>query len=159
MNRVNQIVKNPIFMDCLEKINNAEEERIFCRHSLEHSLDVARILYIMVLERNLPFAKDIIYATALLHDIGRCSQYEKNIPHHEAGVIVSERILKACGYSESEILLITEAIKAHQKQEDLPDSLNALLYQADKQSRTCYSCEASSKCYWSEEKKNKEIIY
>lgn len=44
---------------------------------MEHFLSVARISYLMVLEKNLDIPKDIIYATAFLHDMGRADQYEK----------------------------------------------------------------------------------
>jgi len=58
---------------------------------------VARISYLMILEKRLPVSKDIIYATALLHDLGRADQYEKGISHEEAGAILAEEILTDCG--------------------------------------------------------------
>ena len=47
-------------------------------------------------------SKDIIYATALLHDLGRADQYEKGISHEEAGAILAEEILTDCGYTREE---------------------------------------------------------
>ena len=32
------------------------------------------------------YSKELIYAIALLHDIGRVMQYEKEFPHHNASV-------------------------------------------------------------------------
>ena len=75
MKQIDQIMAHPLFKEAMCGIEDAEQDRIFCRHGMEHCLDVARILYIMVLERNLPYRKDMIYATALLHDIGRYEEY------------------------------------------------------------------------------------
>ncbi len=41
--------------------------------------------YIRALEENYPVSKELIYCTALLHDIGRARQYEDGTPHDEAG--------------------------------------------------------------------------
>ena len=71
MNRVDLILEHPKYQEYLDKIKQAEEKRIFCLHNMNHFLDVARIAYIMNLEEELGIAKEIIYATALLHDIGR----------------------------------------------------------------------------------------
>ncbi len=43
----------------------------YCRHGLEHLLDVARISYIQVLEDGLDYDENVLYAAALLHDIGK----------------------------------------------------------------------------------------
>ena len=85
MKQIDQIMAHPLFKEAMCGIEDAERDRIFCRHGMEHCLDVARILYIMVLERNLPYRKDMIYATALLHDIGRYEEYRGQVSHHEAG--------------------------------------------------------------------------
>ena len=37
-----------------------EKSRIFCKHDLQHSLDVARIAYILNLEADLKIEKEII---------------------------------------------------------------------------------------------------
>ena len=82
MKQIDQIMAHPLFKEAMCGIEDAEQDRIFCRHGMEHCLDVARILYIMVLERNLPYRKDMIYATALLHDIGRYEEYRGQVSHH-----------------------------------------------------------------------------
>ena len=104
MERVKQIVKHPLYQYNQQKIEEAEKDRFFCKHGREHALDVARILYIQILEHDLPIKKDVVYGTALLHDIGRWEQYEKRIPHHEAGAKIAGSILSECGYSKEEII-------------------------------------------------------
>ncbi|MCD7929143.1 MAG: hypothetical protein LUF86_03175 [Clostridiales bacterium] len=46
MERVNQILRHPLFREKLTEIDRLEQERIFCRHGLEHLLAVARLSYI-----------------------------------------------------------------------------------------------------------------
>ena len=74
MDRVNQIWSHPAYQEHYKKIQELESERIFCRHTPEHFLDVARLMYIYALEEHLELPKELIYAAALLHDIGR-AQY------------------------------------------------------------------------------------
>ena len=51
------------------------------------------LLYIFALERGLNCSRELIYCTALLHDIGRIRQYMDGTPHDEAGVQIAEQIL------------------------------------------------------------------
>ena len=76
MDRVNRILHNPKYRECVEKNRKYEEERIFCRHDMSHFLDVARLSWIENLEKGLGIEKELIYAAALLHDCGRFRQYE-----------------------------------------------------------------------------------
>lgn len=98
MKRVNKILSNVEFKSCLQTIEDFERERIFCKHGLTHLLDVARISYILNLESGLNVPKEIIYATTLLHDIGRYDQYMYNIPHNQAKNRIVN-ILSSCEYS------------------------------------------------------------
>ena len=70
-----------------------KKDRIFCRHTPEHFLDVARLMYIYSLENKLNLSREIIYATALLHDIGRAQQYLSGISHDIAGAEIAGKIL------------------------------------------------------------------
>jgi len=160
MKRIDQIMAHPVYQHQLRCIEELEQDRIFCKHGLSHALDVARILYIMVQERSLSFDREVIYAAALLHDIGRAEQYEKQVPHHEAGAVIAGQILADCQFDRQEMLLITEAIRSHQTMAgEAEDSLNELLYQADKLSRNCFHCRAQEECYWEQEKRNRAIQY
>lgn len=158
MERINQIMAHPFFVSGQKRIEELEVDRVFCRHGLSHSLDVARILYIKALENEYRIPKDILYAVALLHDIGRVAEYETKASHHEAGAKLARTILEDCGYTKEECDLITEAIASH-KEPHGKTILCKLLYEADKLSRNCFQCKAASQCYWSEEKKNREIRY
>lgn len=158
MERVNLICSHPQWQEAMEKLRRLEEGRIFCGHDTQHFLDVARIAYIEALERGLPIPKDMIYAAALLHDIGRYCQYEEGIPHEEASGDLAARILPECGFSSGETEEILGAIRLHRspataEREDLAD----ILYRADKKSRECMFCEARGQCSWPEEKKNMKV--
>ncbi|MGN1184071.1 MAG: HD domain-containing protein, partial [Oliverpabstia sp.] len=81
MKRIHNIQNHPIFRTEYRNLQEAEKERIFCRHTMEHFLDVARLMYIYNLEDGAGIEKDIIYAAALLHDIGRYEQISRGTPH------------------------------------------------------------------------------
>lgn len=159
MYRVNLVFSNEEYKSLLDKITDYELDRKFCKHTLEHFLDTARIMYIISLEENIQIKKDIIYATALLHDMGRVMQYEKDIPHDIAGAEIAEKILLSCEYSQLEADMIAKAILSHREEEKSESVLGKLLYRADKLSRLCFGCTAEKDCYWSREKKNMEITY
>ena len=158
MERVNRILRHPLWKGALQQIEELESERIFCRHDLDHFLHVARIAYIENLEQSLDLSKEIIYAAALLHDIGRGLQYEKGIPHEEASAALAEGILTDCGFCENEIKVIADAITAHRDADAAKGyDLAGILYRADKNSRNFFACKAEHECNWSREKKNTRI--
>lgn len=160
MNKIDLILSNSTFKENLVRIKETEKDRVYCLHGLEHLLDVARIGYIINLEEDLGYEKEIIYAMALLHDIGRNLEYQNGASHHEVGGEIALGILREAGFKASECELICDAIKSHKELENKEDnrSLNYLLYKADKLSRNCFACKAIDSCYWAEEKKNKNII-
>ena len=158
MDRVNQIWNHPLYQTELRKLQLLESDREFCRHTPEHFLDVARLAYIRALEENYPVSKELIYCTALLHDIGRARQYEDGTPHDEAGAIIARQILKELGFPPEEMEAIVSAIRGH-RAETNQTILGQLIYRADKKSRNCFSCKAEPECYWSSAKKNMTIQY
>lgn len=81
MTRVNAIWQHPLYQQNLKDLIHLEADRIFCRHTPEHFLDVARLAYIFALERGLDCSRELIYCTALLHDIGRVRQYMDGTSH------------------------------------------------------------------------------
>lgn len=157
MERVNRILNNPTYREYLKKIEICEVDRIFCRHNMEHFLDVARIAYIMVLEQGLKISKEVVYAIALLHDVGRWIQYEKGIPHEQASAELSKELLDDSGFTAEEKRIILDGIISHRKADD--DIINNIIYDSDKLSRKCFTCKASSLCNWSEEEKNLNLTY
>ncbi|MCM1497569.1 MAG: HD domain-containing protein [Clostridium sp.] len=164
MERIEKIFAHPLYRSNRHTIDRLEEGRIFCRHGIGHSLDVARILYILVLEQNIALSKDILYATALLHDIGRAAEYEESKSHHQEGARMAAAILTDCGYTKEETARICNAIISHKcrqtdEGDEAQDILPQLLYEADKLSRNCYDCKAREECYWQEEQRNHMITY
>lgn len=156
MKRVQQLFAMPRYQEELKAITEAEVSRRFCRHTLEHFLDVARLMYIRSLEEGSPLDREVIYAAALLHDLGRGMQYREGTPHQEAGVVLARELLPECGFDPEEIRQIVSAIENH-RGKDSQEVLARYLYQADKLSRNCFVCPASDECYWPEEKKNHRI--
>ena len=77
----NTIIQHRIFKKCYKEIAKEETNRIFCRHDMDHFLDVARLMMILNVKEDLKISDDMIYATALLHDIGRHIQYRQGIGH------------------------------------------------------------------------------
>ena len=161
MDRVNAIWKHPLYQKYYARIEELEQNRVFCRHQMPHLLDVARIAYIRNLEDDMGFAKDVVYAAAVLHDIGKALQYEARIPHELAGVDIAEQILAdlpaEAEYTTDEKRMILTAIKGHRRLREDPEPLEKLLYESDKASRICFACPAEAQCDWSREKKNMEI--
>lgn len=157
--KINSIVENHCFQYHLKNIEDYEKHRVFCKHDMQHFLDVARLMYIMNLEDTLNIPRYMIYAAALLHDIGRGLQYEKGTPHHIAGMEIAKDILQQVSYKEKEIQEIVEAIGEHRTHNERSSSLKDLLYKCDKLSRDCAHCKATKDCKWSQEKKNLKITY
>ncbi|WP_415298355.1 HD domain-containing protein [Clostridium perfringens] len=156
MERINKILNNSKYKDYLNKNSFCEKDRIFCKHNLEHFLDVSRIAYIMVLEENMNVTKEIIYAIGLLHDIGRWVEYEGGEKHNKASYKLSLDILKECDFNKEEIEIILSGILNHRNSE--AEGLDKIIYLADKKSRSCFLCNAEKLCKWSNEKKNLDII-
>ena len=137
MKRVNLIYRHPLYQKKYNALQKAEEHRKFCNHTLEHFLDVARLAYIFALERNLDCSRELIYCTALLHDIGRAEQYSNGTPHDEAGVTIAGQILADLNFSESEKAQILTAIGEHRSSTGNLPILSQIIYEADKKSRNC----------------------
>ena len=160
MKRVNQIYNHPLFQEKYLALQVAEKDRMFCKHTLEHLIDVARLMYIYALEHGFSIEKEMIYAMALMHDIGRIDQIEKGIPHEQAGAELCDRILPDCGFTEKETETIKASILHHRNAvNDANNSCYEMLYWADKKSRNCYACDMREACNWDEEKMNLKIEY
>lgn len=146
MERVTSILNHPSFIEYRERNDLAEVDRVFCRHNLQHSIDVARVAYIMALEEGLPIRKDVIYATGLLHDIGRWKEYVEGISHAKASADLAEKILADCEFDPEEIDLILDAIRNHRKGGRRDTPLSVIIYRSDKVSRLCLECDEIEEC-------------
>lgn len=160
MDRINQILQHPVFIECIRQNEMAEADRCFCHHDIEHLCAVARIAMLLNLEEGLDLSKDIVYGAALLHDCGRYKQYLEGIPHDEAGAEIAGQVLTECGYDENEIRVITTAIASHRgsSSKTRESVLSDLLYRADKMSRNCRFCKVYEECNWTEEMKEQRFI-
>lgn len=160
MNRVDKILQDPFFQECMTRNQVREVSRKFCKHTLQHVIDVARIVYIIMLENsdiklfisehNLSGreqAKEIIYAAALLHDIARWREYETGEDHAACGAEAALAVLERAGFSREETKIITRAIREHRRRGEDVSVLGERLYRADNFSRACTQCEASRECY------------
>lgn len=168
MTKLDALLNNKEYTEMVRKLEALEANRKFCRHHMAHFLDVARIAYILSLENQMNLSKELIYAAALIHDIGRVKEYTEGIPHDEAGAKIGRRLLMNAGFTEREAEAAAGAILRHRGKrkrgqeigsQDAGDLLAEILYRADKLSRACFFCEAREECYWAEEKKNMTVYY
>ncbi len=158
--RINRIINHELFLKNLRKNEAAEADRRFSRHDMAHFLDVARIGRIINLEEQMGVDAELIYAAALLHDIGRHRQYEDGTPHEQASADIAPEILKDCGFDEKETAVIINAILQHRNSGVISEcSLAGLLYRADKKSRPCFVCKVREECSWPDGKKNMRLDY
>ncbi len=161
MRRVNAILNAQLYRRCYGRLEKLERERIFCCHQMPHLLDVARIAYILNIEQKLGIEKEVIYAAAILHDIGKAEQYERKTPHEQSGEKIALEILDSLpadvAFPEEEKRMILTAIRGHRKLRENAEPLERLLYISDKASRMCFACPAEGECDWSREKKNMEL--
>lgn len=159
--RISFIHRHPLFRASLQRLQELEKNRVFCRHQMDHLLDVARIAYILNLERNLGISRDLVYVAALLHDMGKSLQYESGIPHEIAGEKLAAQILAEMpgeiAFTEEEQRQILAAIHGHRRLRKDAGPLETILYEGDKMSRACFLCPAEAECNWSIGKKNMEI--
>lgn len=167
--RYNIIIENEEYRALLKELETLEESRKYCKHGLEHLLDVARISYIMILEDGADISKDIVYAASLLHDIGRVKTYHQSGEDHDrVSADIAEKILSECGYSPEEIRQICDAILSHRCRRNTGDFIKAresgqklglseYLQISDHISRKCFNCGSSDTCKWKEEERNTYI--
>ena len=148
VSRVNAVLSHPLFRDSLGRTGMFEVNRVFCKHGLEHLIDVARISYILSLESGAAASRELLYTAALLHDIGRWRQYEDGTPHEEASADLASRILADCGFNSAESELILEAILSHRTDDGEKPGFSGMIYRADKLSRLCMDCLAEDECDW-----------
>ena len=143
MDRVNRILRSEEYSRLLDKIDEGEKDRIYCKHAITHLLDVARMMYIEVLEKGIDLDKEVVYATALLHDIGRAVS---NDNHAEESAKIAIHMLRFAGFDEQEISMVEEAILSHRTGSNT--LLGDLLYRNDKLSRNCFYCPSQGTCKW-----------
>ena len=152
MEAVQKLIRDPDYLHYLSLTKNYEAGRLYCCHNFSHLLDVARIAWILCLERQIKISRPVVYAAALLHDIGRFAQHEDGkIDHAAESALLAAPLLARYSFSVAEINLIQQAILAHrQAPETATDLLGAVLAEADDLSRLCYDCPVQGGCYKAE---------
>lgn len=163
MEYVARLLHQEQYRKTVKKIARLEADRIYCRHNMEHFMDVARLAQIRNLKEQLGLDEEMIYLYALLHDIGRMKEYEQGISHAAASAEFAGEIFATIGYPKEKGAIICQAILAHRREtcselhgEKLwQTAFTQLMKWADKASRMCFACEAADRCKWSEEEKNK----
>lgn len=158
--RIQQILYNEKYREHLTRIEVCEADRVFCHHDMAHFLDVARIAMILNQKDGYGLDEELIYAMALLHDIGRWQQYETGEDHAVVSSRMAPAILSECGFLDDEQKRIVSAIATHRQKEVAAQmDLNGLLYRADKLSRPCFFCKQEQNCNWKSDKKNRNLIW
>jgi len=160
MERIDAIVRDPLFQSSIARISNFEQDREFCKHTLQHFVDVARITYILMLESGQfhqfikeaglsgpAAAKEVIYAAGILHDVARWQEYEAGEDHAPLGAVMAGEIMERTGFDPDEIRAVTVAVREHREQSDRMSLLGELLFRADNLSRACHECSAQDRCY------------
>lgn len=149
MERVRKLMADPEYQRYLDQNAHHETDRTYCRHDFSHLLDVARITWILCLERGLDVSQHVAYAAALLHDIGRFFEYRH--PEHDHAAVsasLAEPLLLKYGFFANEIEMIQHAILSHRlPPEKALNPLGAILAEADDLSRRCFDCKAQEGCY------------
>jgi uncharacterized protein len=153
-------VRDSFFQQCMERNTAKEVERKFCKHNIQHMIDVARITYILVLEHgdfrdfirehrliSRQAAKEVIYASGMLHDIGRWREYETGEDHAAVGADYAREVLARNDFSPTEIKIITVAIREHRVAGENMSFLGERLYRADNLARACSQCDVRHLCY------------
>ena len=155
MKRVAALLSAPQYKEYTDQIDRWEKTRRFCRHDRNHLWETARTAYILYLSGEVPCpeladfseatVREMIYAAAFLHDIGRFREYENEaLDHGEEGAVLARPLLTGAGFSDAQSALILKAIAHHRKRGF--DGFDLLLYRADKESRPCYDCPVLSEC-------------
>ena len=144
-----RLLLDPDYQLCLRENEKREVDRHYCRHDFNHLLDVARIAWILCLERGCAYPQGVVYAAALLHDIGRFMQYDD--PSKDHAVVscdLAEPLLARQGCSKEQINLITTAILVHRlPPADIHHPLGRIIAEADDLSRRCFQCTALAVCH------------
>lgn len=157
MERIQPIVQHPQYRAWIQQMDELERDRKYCKHGLSHLLDVARIASLLAQDRKLTYPRDMIYAAALLHDLGRLQQYTTGEPHAQAGIPMAQEMLAHTSFTQIEQQQILQAVSSH-RNGDTCDSLAQLIFEADHASRMCFVCEAANTCYWSQERRNQTVL-
>lgn len=159
MKRVDLLLKDAHYNDYISSNTDGESGLKYCRHGLQHHIDVARIAYILVLEHNdLNYfvqqnglssklaGKEIIYAAGLLHDIAKWKEILEGVDHATYGARLARDLLPRALFSPNEVDIICKAIFEHRNISTNMSFLGERIHRADNLSRVCNQCEEGDNC-------------
>ena len=158
--RVNKIISNIEYLSLVREIEAIEADREYCRHDFQHFISVARIAELLNVKEALNIDSELIYAAALLHDIGRAEEVKSGERHEVVSERLAPELIDAAGFGETEKKMILSAIANHRNKDVIDDMnrpLESIIYRADKLSRNCFYCDAYDKCRKSYDKRNMEL--
>ncbi|MBR1572579.1 MAG: HD domain-containing protein [Lachnospiraceae bacterium] len=153
------LLKDNKYKKDLDTLCALEANRVFCGHDLTHFQEVSRIAKIINKENNLSIDEDVIDLCAYLHDMGRISEYNEGINHHDAAYEYGREMLESLDVSENVLEEVLSGIrhsrhrfdanKRYNNRQDLK-TLDDIISFADHFSRKCFDCEAAKDCKWSQ---------
>ena len=158
---IDKILSDDRYIDKLKTIDDIESKRIYCKHNLNHSKEVVRILTAISKDRELDNYEEFSAIMGYLHDIGRA---DCERAHNKCSSEFARVLLREYRYSEDSINIICYAIDNHSGrmplndiykyirertiEDRIEDTWAKLLRIADQLSRDCYICKASDSCRW-----------
>ena len=167
---IDKILSDSRYIEKLNKINDIESERYYCKHDLSHSQEVVRILTALSKSRELNNYEELSAIMGYLHDIGRADDYDGM--HNKCSSEFARVLLKEYEFDNDSTNIICYAIDNHSGrmplndiytyirentvEENVNETWANLLRIADQLSRDCYKCEAASSCRWLPEEKTIE---
>ncbi|MFA5303427.1 MAG: HD domain-containing protein [Candidatus Nanoarchaeia archaeon] len=103
----------------------------FYTHGAHDVFHVKRVYYnALELAKTLKCDIEVVKASALLHDVARFLEDEKNVCHAQEGAKMAEKILKKYDYSPLQVSNIIHCIKVHRYSKDMkPETVEAKILQ------------------------------
>lgn len=160
LDQVNRLLAHDTYKSYLQDLKSLESERVYCKHDLQHFLDVARIATIINLKEDYKLNEEDVYLAALLHDVGKTQSYkDASVKHSIASAVLAKPLLQELKIDSKRIEGILYAIEKHNSKDEILEPLAKVIAKADHLSRQCHACMAYDTCKWPETKKNHGITY
>lgn len=141
------------YRQALRALEDQEADRIYCKHNLDHFLDVARVTMLVCADFDIPADKDVVYLAALMHDLGRLDKGQAD--HPVASAQLADQWLEAIDFPADRRPEVIRLIEGHGwRGPAVPSNLLEAFSLADSLSRPCYQCPATDSCHWPADRKN-----
>ena len=140
---IDRILSDERYLKKINRLNEIEKDRIYCKHDLDHFQEVYQILSILSSRRGLDDSRNMSKTMAYFHDIGRADSYDGY--HRKSSSDFARILLGEYYYIDNNIV-----------EDSLRDTWAKLLRISDQLSRNCYICKANEICKWLEGEKTNE---